>query len=123
MHALDEERKPAGDVNCIENPLFFACIVSHELLLQGNRSELTEEQLQQVWTQGPETVIDRDLARSDARDLYQAGEKKRWGTDESTFLRIMAIRNFYQLRAAFEEYQQVLFVFYLHQNNLFDLDL
>ena len=56
--------------------------------------------------QGPECVIDRGLARQDAQDLFSAGEGK-WGTDESTFLRIIAIRHFYQLRATFDEYAQV----------------
>ena len=77
------------------------------LYMQGNRAELTEEQLQQVWTHGPDTVVEQSLAQTDAQELYQAGEKKRWGTDESAFLRIMAIRNFYQLRATFNEYWKV----------------
>jgi len=57
-------------------------------------------------TQGPYSVVDQNLAKQDAQALYKAGEGK-LGTDESTFLRIMAIRNIYQLRATFDEYQVV----------------
>ena len=57
-------------------------------------------------TQGPYSVVDKEQAKKDAQDLYAAGEGK-LGTDESTFLRIMALRNIYQLRATFEEYQVV----------------
>ena len=56
-----------------------------------------------MWKHGPDSVVDRSLALADAQELYQVGEK-RWGTDESTFLKIMAMRNFYQLRAAFDDY-------------------
>lgn len=74
---------------------------------QGNRTELTPDQLQKAATQGVESVIDRNLARQDAQNLYQAGVKK-LGTDESAFLAVMAVRHYYQLRATFEEYQKVL---------------
>lgn len=47
------------------------------------------------------------MAKKDAEDLYRAGEKK-LGTDESAFLRVMALRHFYQLRATFEEYARVI---------------
>ncbi|KAK2158706.1 hypothetical protein LSH36_165g04011 [Paralvinella palmiformis] len=74
--------------------------------LQANRSELTAAQLQQVQQQGPMSVIDINQAREDAKALYKAGEGK-MGTDESTFLRIFATRNYYQLRQVFVEYSQV----------------
>jgi hypothetical protein len=48
-------------------------------------------------------------ARQDADDLYKAGAGK-WGTDERTFNAIFARRNYYQLRATFEEYQKVKFL-------------
>ncbi len=50
-------------------------------------------------------------ARQDADDLYKAGAGK-WGTDERTFNAIFARRNYYQLRATFEEYQKVKFLLY-----------
>lgn len=50
--------------------------------------------------------MDRALAKKEAEELYRAGEKK-IGTDESAFLKIMALRHFYQLRATFEEYARV----------------
>jgi len=50
--------------------------------------------------------VDKALAHKDAADLYEAGEKK-WGTDEATFNRIMASRNFRQLVAMFEEYEKI----------------
>ena len=74
--------------------------------LQGNRNELTPEQLQKAATQGVESVIDRNLAREEAQKLYQAGAK-RIGTDESAFLQVMALRHYYQRRATFEEYHKV----------------
>ncbi|VDI81218.1 annexin A7/11 [Mytilus galloprovincialis] len=73
---------------------------------QGNRTELSPEQLQKAATQGVESVIDRNLAREDAQKLYQAGAKK-IGTDESAFLQVMAVRHYYQLRATFEEYHRL----------------
>ena len=59
-----------------------------------------------MFTKGPESVVDRALAQKEAQELYKAGEKK-IGTDESAFLKIMALRHFYQLRATFEEYAKV----------------
>jgi hypothetical protein len=47
-------------------------------------------------------------ACQDADALYKAGAGK-WGTDERTFNAIFAQRNYYQLRATFEEYQKVKF--------------
>ncbi|XP_076459510.1 annexin-B12-like isoform X2 [Babylonia areolata] len=73
---------------------------------QGNRQELTPQQLQQIRTQGPAAVVDVNLAREDAAKLHQAGVK-RLGTDESAFIMVLALRNMYQLQATFEEYQKL----------------
>ena len=51
-------------------------------------------------------AVDMAKAKAEAQQLYQAGEKK-WGTDESKFNQIIAVRSFPQLRATFDEYVKV----------------
>ena len=48
-------------------------------------------------------LSDMDKARIEAQQLNKAGEK-RWGTDEETFNRIFSSRDYYQLRATWDEY-------------------
>lgn len=48
----------------------------------------------------------RQQAISDAENLYNAGEGT-WGTEESTFSKILTRKNHSQLRIIFEEYQQL----------------
>ncbi|KAK2172621.1 hypothetical protein NP493_945g00004 [Ridgeia piscesae] len=74
--------------------------------IQGNRAELTPTQTEQVLQNGPACMVDRALAAEEAAELYSAGELQ-FGTDESVFLKVMATRNVYQLRATFEEYQKM----------------
>ena len=51
-------------------------------------------------------AVDMAKATREAQELFQAGEKK-WGTDESKFNQIIAVRSFPQLRATFDEYVKV----------------
>ncbi|XP_064606679.1 annexin A7-like isoform X2 [Liolophura sinensis] len=74
--------------------------------LQANRDELTEEEMERVLSEGPGCVIDEGKAKEEAEKLYQAGEGK-IGTEEDTFLQIMSLRHFYQLRATFDAYKEV----------------
>ncbi|KAM4677466.1 annexin A4 isoform 1-T2 [Discoglossus pictus] len=50
--------------------------------------------------------VDDSLAKQDAKDLYEAGEKK-WGTDEVKFLTILCTRNRKHLLKVFEEYKKI----------------
>ena len=49
--------------------------------------------------------LDIALAKKEAQELYDAGQGK-MGTDEIEFIRILCSRNFRQLNATFEAYQQ-----------------
>jgi annexin A7/11 len=51
-------------------------------------------------------VVDQEKARKEAEELHKAGEK-RWGTDESKFNHILALRSIPQLRATFAEYRKI----------------
>ena len=52
------------------------------------------------------TQVDLVKAKREAQELYRAGEGK-WGTDESKFNQVLAVRSFPQLRATFDEYVKV----------------
>ncbi|KAL4002153.1 Annexin family protein [Acanthocheilonema viteae] len=61
-------------------------------LLQGNRDGSTK--------------IDYLKANQDAHELEQSGEK-RWGTSESTFIKILVTENFSQLQQVLNDYKQI----------------
>jgi hypothetical protein len=52
-------------------------------------------------------LADHKTAVRDAERLFKAGED-RWGTDEETFNLIFATRDFYQLRAVYDQYVKVI---------------
>lgn len=54
-------------------------------------------------------LADMNMAKRDADKLFKAGED-RWGTDEEEFIRIFSTRDYYQLRATWDEYVKVHFV-------------
>lgn len=49
---------------------------------------------------------DLELAEIEAEELYQAGEGKLFGTDESEMIRILCSRSFIQLQSTFEIYEE-----------------
>ena len=50
--------------------------------------------------------LDEAKAEKEAKDLYDAGEGQ-WGTDESRFNQVLALRSFPQLRATFDHYRKI----------------
>uniref|UniRef100_A0A8C7MLC7 Annexin n=1 Tax=Oncorhynchus kisutch TaxID=8019 RepID=A0A8C7MLC7_ONCKI len=56
-------------------------------------------------TRNEDTMVNQELADSDARALYEAGEKRK-GTDCSVFIDILTSRSAPQLRQAFERYSK-----------------
>lgn len=56
--------------------------------------------------QREESGVDETLAAKEAQDLYDAGEKK-WGTDESVFNKILAVRSYAQLQRTFDIYTKI----------------
>lgn len=89
--------------------------------LQGERYEIPVERLEAAVEEirNPEAkegtgmfqvnynkLCDLEQAKREAQQLNDAGEK-RWGTDEETFNRIFSTRDYYQLRATWNEYVKV----------------
>jgi len=87
---------------------------------QGNRYEISREKLEESVEEvtnanGDGTgmyridytkLCDIGKAKRDAKRLFEAGED-RWGTDEETFNLIFSTRDFYQLRAVYEQYVKI----------------
>jgi len=95
----DLEKDIMGETSGYFKRLLVSC-------LQANRNEITIEQYMKLYEHGPDSVTDQNLAAKDAQLLFNAGEKK-YGTDETTFLSILASRNIYQLRATFAAYEKL----------------
>jgi len=99
LHKKDLEKEVSSETSGHFKRLLVSC-------LQANRTEITVAQYMQMYDSGWQSIVDHNLAVKDAQALYNAGEKK-FGTDESVFLQILALRSIYQLRATFEEYQKL----------------
>lgn len=85
---------------------------------QGGRFEIPKDRLEESVEEilNPETkegtgmfqvnyqkLADSAKAAREAKQLFEAGED-RWGTDEETFIRIFATRDYYQMRETWTEY-------------------
>jgi len=73
--------------------------------LAGETSGELEEFLLSLLSAGREEdeEVDEDKANEEAQEIFDAGEGA-WGTNESVFNRIFALRSFEQLRATFDAY-------------------
>ncbi|EGD79818.1 annexin A7 [Salpingoeca rosetta] len=85
LYGRDLEKDIVSDTSGHFKRLLVSCV-------QGNREESAE--------------VDMAKAKREAEELYKAGEK-RWGTDESKFNQIIALRSYPQLRATFQEYRKI----------------
>ncbi|KAA0197180.1 Annexin [Fasciolopsis buskii] len=74
-------------------------------LLQADRDELSESQVQQVLKQGVRSVVNMELVQKDIEELYDAGTG-RLGTDESTFIRILVKRSVWHLYMVNKRYEE-----------------
>ncbi|XP_053393127.1 annexin A5-like [Mercenaria mercenaria] len=87
---------------------------------QGNRYEIDREKLENaveeitnangdgtgMFEVNYKKLTNQRTAKRDAQRLFDAGED-RWGTDEETFNLIFATRDFYQLRAIYDQYVKI----------------
>jgi len=115
MKGMGTDERALIDVICTKNKVEMAylkrayqALFSRDLVkdLQSETSGDFRRILVSLASAGrEEKPVDEDLAKQEAKDLYNAGEGK-WGTDEGTFNRIFANRSFPQLRATFLAYKK-----------------
>jgi len=115
MKGMGTDERALIDVICTKNKVEMAylkrayqALFSRDLIkdLESETSGDFRRILVSLASAGREVKpVDEDLAKQEAKDLYNAGEGK-WGTDEGTFNRIFANRSFPQLRATFLAYKK-----------------
>lgn len=85
---------------------------------QGSRSEISREQLEEAVEEiqnaagegtgmfqiNYERLTNANKAKRDAKELYEKGEGKFFGTDERCFIRVFSTRNPYELKHVYSEY-------------------
>jgi hypothetical protein len=59
-----------------------------------------------MWQVSYEKLVNKTKVKRDAKRLYDAGEKK-LGTDEQEFNLIFSVRDYYTLRAIYQDYVSV----------------
>jgi len=71
-------------------------------LFKGDYQNLLLALLKNERTEG---AADPELAKKDAHDLFEAGEGKFFGTDESKFINVLSTRSFEHLKVVFDNYK------------------
>jgi hypothetical protein len=103
VYYRDYKRQLEDDVSGETSGFYRRVLVA---CLQGNRTELSRNDIDRINLEGIDVVINRTLAVEEAQKLINAGTKQ-WGTDESVFLRIFLSTNPCQLKATLDEYYKL----------------